>query len=61
MSETVKEFASSALGFVVMLVFPAAWLTGLFASLQQDSFLWFCANMIIPPVGIISGFVQWLS
>ena len=61
MIETMKEAADGALSLVLMLVLPAAWLTGLFEAAGSGDFLMFFVYLVLPPVGMFGGFVQWFS
>ena len=62
MFETAKDYTITAGVFAIFYVgLPAAWLRGLFQAVEDGSFLWFTVNVMIPPVGIINGLIQWFG
>ena len=62
MIESMKGYTinAAALG-LLWFVLPGAWFTGLFQAVEEGSFFWFVANMMIPPIGVISGLIHWFS
>ena len=62
MFEAVKEYTTTAAAIAVFwIALPGAWFTGLFQAVEEGSFFWFLANMMIPPIGVINGLIQWFS
>ena len=62
MIESIKDYIIGApIFFVFYFVLPGAWFTGLFQAVEEGSFFWFVTNMMIPPLGIISGLIHWFS